>query len=646
MAMTNGEQELSNEQLAQFGEDDITYGEQEQRLVQALYGEAAKRDGFVCPVCFERQRTGALLLAHYFRSHHVSRSPGQPQLAELAVCKAALQGPKEDGAEGGGSSATLEVIGSIGSMAGSFAYRTVAGILDVVSWPRSEAQVQTQPPEPPGAGPPLPLEDAPAQPEHSLEAAQMLPAGDGGANAGLGPCASASSVPGALLPIPGVAYSPRAPEAPGEALASTVDLPFTASSRAVLPSESAIWQAVLAGDVRRLEELAVRGALTSGCLQDCNGHSIFWDAVAFHQPEVALWLLQRFPPGLHHGVGVELGELHPRRGDSLLHLTASLPHFTAAAAELFLRLLLGGEAFAPAPLRHKSREGRNFVHAAAYHLNFWILHSVLSSVPDGAVLFTERDNVGLSPLSLLLRRAEASAGTPPPPMPTPSTLAPEVHMPDWWPLPRHLPRGCWGAAGDVAETPPFADVWLEVEDPAAKDNLFRVAANRVILAAGSPVFHKEVKKLPPGEPLRVHPECCRSGEALMIVLRFLYGGDPRSVFAAQPMDLWQLWRLCIRYRLPAPLAMHTRAALLQSLSETRGATMLPVVLEAADEADLAPAEASHLAWKLLSQPDVLEGLSEDGGDGSSPRAKALASALLRVERHVLDALERQRAPWR
>lgn len=105
-------------------------------------------------------------------------------------------------------------------------------------------------------------------------------------------------------------------------------------------------------------------------------HSIFWDAVAFHQPEVALWLLQRFPPQLASDIGVDLAEIHARRGDSLLHLAASLPHFTPAAAELFWALLHGGRASTPAPLLHRNRDGQNFVHAAASHLNFWILHSV------------------------------------------------------------------------------------------------------------------------------------------------------------------------------------------------------------------------------------------------------------------------------
>ncbi|CAK0798923.1 unnamed protein product [Prorocentrum cordatum] len=183
--------------------------------------------------------------------------------------------------------------------------------------------------------------------------------------------------------------------------------------------DAAVWRAVVKGRLPKVQELAARGQLTSGRMQDHNGHSVFWNAVAFQQPEVALWLLRRFPPGPEPGV--DLAEEHARRGDTLLHLCLYLTEFRGPAAEVFSAIFASPEV-----RRERANEGgQTFLHVAAARLNFWVLRLVLSRAPELVGLFCARDKHGLSPTDALMRRVGEVSGAVPD-RPSVRALGPEA----------------------------------------------------------------------------------------------------------------------------------------------------------------------------------------------------------------------------
>lgn len=393
-----------------------------------------------------------------------------------------------------------------------------------------------------------------------------------------------------------------------------------------------VWHAVVEGNLSKLVELAAQGVLNSGRMLDHNGHSIFWNAVAFQQPEVALFLLQRFPPGEAPFTSVDLGEVHARRGDSLLHLCLYLSDFSTSAAEVFRSVFRAGES-PQAPRELANQHGQTFVHIAAARLNFWVLRFILSNSPDTAVLFQRRDSMGHTPLEILLRRFREITGfklTRPAPLAPP----PSEKLPPWSELRRYVPRSSGSAA-----TLPFADLIVEVEDRASEDGVARVQAHRVVLAANSGIFHKKLQSLPIGKPLHLDPLCCRSVEVLLVVLSFLYSGELACAFQEDAFLLWQLLCLCTQYALPAPLAVYARTALLHSLGSARHAPVVPVLLQAADKVGLTSDEGLYAACVLLSSAQAVPGAS-----GNEAQAQALLSALAEVERSVLRSQDMPGTP--
>ena len=51
---------------------------------------------------------------------------------------------------------------------------------------------------------------------------------------------------------------------------------------------------------------------------EASGHSIFWHAISFSHYSLAQYIWEAFPPNTPEGV--EVDEVHARRGDTLLHL--------------------------------------------------------------------------------------------------------------------------------------------------------------------------------------------------------------------------------------------------------------------------------------------------------------------------------------
>jgi len=131
------------------------------------------------------------------------------------------------------------------------------------------------------------------------------------------------------------------------------------SDSTVEAPDASLWEAVTQGNLAKLEEMTAKGLLSSGRMLDANGHSIMWNAIAFQQPQIALFLLQRFPPGLGAS-GIDLSEVHAKRGDTLLHLCLYINEFSVHAADVFQRIFQGCKAM------HEvvNHDGQSFLHVA------------------------------------------------------------------------------------------------------------------------------------------------------------------------------------------------------------------------------------------------------------------------------------------
>jgi len=176
------------------------------------------------------------------------------------------------------------------------------------------------------------------------------------------------------------------------------ELPERDTAARHTPVPEKLLDAISKGDARTVEDMLCRGVVEFGSARDAHGRSILWHAIARQSPQAAVVILRRFPPGSLNGV--DLGEIHPRRADSLLHLMCSAERFGKPWAELFRSLL----AVVPKELReHLNCQGQNFIHIAAARLNFWVLSHTLSSHSGAVELFTQRDGAGWSPLALLAR---------------------------------------------------------------------------------------------------------------------------------------------------------------------------------------------------------------------------------------------------
>eukprot|EP00927_Polykrikos_kofoidii_P038897 TRINITY_DN33342_c0_g1_i1.p1 TRINITY_DN33342_c0_g1~~TRINITY_DN33342_c0_g1_i1.p1 ORF type:complete len:987 (-),score=197.07 TRINITY_DN33342_c0_g1_i1:30-2933(-) len=391
--------------------------------------------------------------------------------------------------------------------------------------------------------------------------------------------------------------------------------------------DSVMWKAVVEGDLRKVEELALQGSLNSARVLDQNGHSVFWNAVAFQHMEVALWLLKRFPPGTQ--AGVDLGEVHARRGDSLLHLSLYPQQFEETAAEVFRTIFVGVQGYSQADRELKNQSGQTFVHVAANRLNFWVLRLVLSQAPELSTLFQQRDSQGHTPLEYIKRRAGEVVGASllsPPPAPEPL----QAFLPPWAAqLAKYAPTASSGLSPGDEEPPPFADLVVEVEDTRAKGGVAKLPAHRIVVGSCSGALHGLMRKLPSGAPVRLDPICCRSAEVAAAVLRFMYGGDFACSFAEDGFLMWQLLCLCTRYMFPEALTRFARTGLLHLIGEPRHATVLPALVQAADKVGLSPSEGIFAACTLLQSQEAL-----DSTDGK--QAKVLLATLREIERGMLD----------
>ncbi|CAK9088689.1 unnamed protein product [Durusdinium trenchii] len=134
-----------------------------------------------------------------------------------------------------------------------------------------------------------------------------------------------------------------------------------------------LWRAVHTGDESIVKAFVGRKAC-DGRTRDASGHSIFWHAISFHHHSLAQYIWETFPPGT--ATGVEVDEVHERKGDTLLHLLCMSRPFNAEVAALFKRVA----AKAPPPVFQKQNAlGLSFLEMAIDSLNFWVLSFVLKN---------------------------------------------------------------------------------------------------------------------------------------------------------------------------------------------------------------------------------------------------------------------------
>ncbi|CAE8702840.1 unnamed protein product, partial [Polarella glacialis] len=94
---------------------------------------------------------------------------------------------------------------------------------------------------------------------------------------------------------------------------------------------------------------------------------------------IAEYIMDAFPPG--SSKGVEVDEVHERRGDTLLHLLCGGKSFSKEAATLFKRVT----AMAPDALFQRvNQAGLSFLQIAASTMNFWVLTFMLKNFQEKA----------------------------------------------------------------------------------------------------------------------------------------------------------------------------------------------------------------------------------------------------------------------
>ncbi|CAE8732196.1 unnamed protein product [Polarella glacialis] len=129
---------------------------------------------------------------------------------------------------------------------------------------------------------------------------------------------------------------------PGEMLPGTASM-----ADGDCDSSSRLWQAVHVGDEATLRALVER-QLCNGKMRDASGHSVLWHLIAFGHLGIAEYIMDAFPPG--SSKGVEVDEVHERRGDTLLHLLCGGKSFSKEAATLFKRVTaVAPDALLPRP---------------------------------------------------------------------------------------------------------------------------------------------------------------------------------------------------------------------------------------------------------------------------------------------------------
>lgn len=390
-----------------------------------------------------------------------------------------------------------------------------------------------------------------------------------------------------------------------------------------------LWHSIVKGEISAVMSVMQHGGLTSGRVCDPQGHSVLWDAVAFSQADVALLLLQYFPPE-EPNVGVNLGETHERTGNNLLHMAANHKPFTQSAKKLFTQLF---ENMPEALHVQCNGRGQNFLHMAAGNMNFWMLRFALQrGLSD---LFAKADGAGWTPRRILANELVTKRIAERLPLSNIGSKAPAVaaRMPSWLNLGNFQP----GKPGSVPVA--FADCAIEVKEP--KKGPARILAHRAVLAGCSAVLRRELAALrpPKGEAdtaaqrrprevstvLQVDPKCCSSVEMVHNAVKFMYQADLSWCSACEGRDLLQLLRFLHRYGFPGALVMEVRNSLLQRLEEESNHHLIPTIFKEVEHMGLDGAAQLYLGRNLICHDRAWDAMPQ--ADASS----LLITALTKLE---------------
>jgi len=371
-------------------------------------------------------------------------------------------------------------------------------------------------------------------------------------------------------------------------------------------STATLWHAVHVGDKAEVQTCIDGGACT-GKMRDASGHSVLWHAIAFNHPGIAELMLDNFPPGTAQGVDV--GEIHPRKGDSLLHLLCQSKSFGTEAAALFKRIT---KAIPTNIFWKVNRVGLTFLQIAASSLNFWVLTFVLRNFPVEAKAL-----VCLPGKAVLKALAEA----------LPQPMAPVFVPPA--PLPEHFRMAEMMRQEPGSGAVPYADVAFDVGktaaagDDASSPAQSRFLAHRLVVVIQSPVLFQALEKLPltelPGDQtkkiraaiFRVDPRI--SQDVWQSVLHFMYTGAITCAFRANAEKMVELLRACVLYQLPRPLQDFAQACLYPLLVSSPASIALQVFSicagSAAEEAELRPARDASAYIILRSAHQLFEAVA-------------------------------------
>mmetsp|Transcript_76414 Transcript_76414/g.224180 ORF Transcript_76414/g.224180 Transcript_76414/m.224180 type:complete len:907 (+) Transcript_76414:69-2789(+) len=297
-----------------------------------------------------------------------------------------------------------------------------------------------------------------------------------------------------------------------------------------------LWHAVHIGDQATVEAM-INKDFCNATMRDASGHSVMWHAVAFNHVGLANLMLDAFPPGTERGV--EVAEIHPRKGDTLLHLLCQSKTFGTQLAHLFKRV---AAASPPTLFQKVNRAGLTFFQIAASSLNFWVLTFVLRNFHAQAKALV------CMPNNAPMRNVAEVIAQP---------LPPEFSHPI--PFPEHF-RVAELLQQDELGTVPYADVAFDVGPDNAEVAAGRFLAHRIVVATQSPVLFEALEKLPltelPKEGarvaiFRVDPRI--SQEVWRSALQFMYTGVINCTYARSVDKVVELLRACTMYKLPKPL---------------------------------------------------------------------------------------------
>eukprot|EP00439_Symbiodinium_sp_Y106_P067997 s1130_g11.t1 len=382
-----------------------------------------------------------------------------------------------------------------------------------------------------------------------------------------------------------------------------------------------LWHAVHTGDLEIVKAFVRRGACT-GKSRDASGHSILWHAITFNHHSLARFMVETFPPGTDDGI--EVDEVHQRRGDTLLHLLCLSRSFDAEAAALFKKLATKAP---PAVFQKVNHSGLTFAHIAASNLNFWVLTFIFKNFQAQAKALVCADS---HPMKHLLQAM-------PQPVPPPA-YQPPVGFPDHFRVAAMLQQDSSGVV-------PYADVAFDVGPELKGVAAGRFLAHRVVVVAQSPKLYEMLETIPltelPKERIRaavVRVDERISQEVWRSILQFIYQGtilQEQCTYLHDVARCFELLFAVLLFRLPEPLlhlAQHSLYVLLPVSSPTWALQVFQLCAqkEHFDNQELRPIRDAA-AWLLLHSASKLF-QTMDTKDVCETLEKVVKS----VERSVFD----------